>query len=265
MIDSHIHLLPGIDDGAGNIDVSDVMINIAMEDGVEVIICTPHDLNGVYRNNRTKILSATDELKRYVEDKALPVRLYPGAELHMDPDLVSKVLDGDALTLADQGKHVLVEFPKIFVARHVESILEKLLFNSITPVIAHPERNPVFIKNQQIFCEWLSWGCKAQLTAMSITGEFGKTLQSLSKDWCQQGLIHIIASDAHRPTGRAPKLAAANALIEDWMGAQAAEILFIGNPQRIIDGDELLNVMVNPEVNVKKTEKRRWYKVFSPW
>lgn len=264
MIDSHIHLLPCIDDGAGDIAVSDAMINVAIEDGIDAIICTPHDLNGVYRNNRTKIISAIDELKRFVEDKPKSIRLYPGAELHMDPDIVSKVLDGEALTMADQGKHVLIEFPKIFVARHVEGILENLLFNKITPIIAHPERNPVFVNNQQIFCEWLNMGCKAQLTAMSVTGEFGKPLQSISRDWCQQGLIHLIASDAHRPTGRAPKLAAANALIEDWMGRESAEILFIRNPQHIISGDELLNVSINQEITYKKNEKRRWYKVFLP-
>ena len=264
MIDSHIHLLPSIDDGAANIDIAHEMVKVASEDGIQATICTPHDLNGIYQNNRNKILSSLNELNQSFQSQDIPIDFYPGAELHMDPDLVSKVLEGDAMSLADKGKHVLVEFPKMFLTKHAESILENLLFNKITPIIAHPERNPVLVKNQPIFSEWISWGCKAQITAMSITGHFGKPIQSTSKNWCQRGLIHLIASDAHRPTGRAPKLASAYQFITDWMGEDSAELLFLTNPQRIIDGNEILKASLELTLQDEGTQKRRWFEVLLP-
>ena len=260
MIDSHIHLIPAIDDGAADFGVAHDMVKIASEDGIKAIICTPHDLNAVYQNKRTKILNHLNELRRFFEEKEIPMVLHPGAELHIDPDLVGKVMTGEALTLADRGKHVLVEFPKMFIPRHVESILENLLYNKFTPVIAHPERNPVIIQTPQLLNEWLNWGCKSQLTAMSVTGEFGRSIQSICKDWCLQGLVHLVASDAHRPTGRAPKLAAAYTQVSDWIGTDSANILFAINPQCIIEANELLSLPAKTHARQKINARAKWYK-----
>ncbi len=263
MIDSHIHILPGIDDGAADNAVSIQMAKVAIDDGIHSLICTPHDLNSVYKNTRKSILECTSTLQQTLSDAGIEIKIYPGAELHIDSNLVTKVMEGDAITLADQNKHVLIEFPKHLVPYGTESILENLLYNNLTPIIAHPERNPVIASSDHILKEWTSWGCKSQLTAMSVTGQFGSALQTVSKQWCQQGLVHIIASDAHRPNGRSPKLALAHQTISQWLGAEAADILLKTNPRQVIDGEELLNIPVQHSDAEDKKSGRCFFNIFS--
>jgi len=255
MIDSHIHLLPGIDDGAADFDIALKMAQVADNDGIQKIICTPHDLNSVYQNSKTKVIDTTKLLQDKISETGLGIIIYPGAELHIDLDLVSKVLNGDVLTLANQNKHVLIEFPKHSIPHGSENILENLLFNKYTPIIAHPERNPTLSKSPELLREWVSWGCKAQLTAMSVTGEFSTGIQSTCRQWCHQGLIHLVASDAHRPTGRAPILSKARSTLTEWLGESSADILVNTNPQNIIDGSELENIPVSKAPRPKKDRK----------
>ena len=255
MIDSHIHILPGIDDGAAETEISIKMTQVAFDDGIHSIICTPHDLNHIYQNSKKKVLEATKLLQNKITEANVKVKVYPGAELHVDPDMVSKVLNGDAITLADQNKHVLVEFPKHLIPRGSEHILENLLFNNYTPIIAHPERNPILSKQTEILKEWVNWGCKAQLTAMSVTGEFSSSLQSTCRQWCHQGLVHLVASDAHRPTGRAPILSKSYDTLVEWLGEDSADLLIKTNPQHIIDGTELESLPNSKSPKIKKLRK----------
>ncbi len=255
MIDTHIHLLHRVDDGARDLQVALEMIQVALDDGINQIICTPHDLNYVYQNPRKKVLRSVEQLQNDIDNKNLSLKLYPGAELHVDPDLVSKVLEGEAMTLADRNKHVLLEFPKHLVPHGSENIIENLLFNNFTPIIAHPERNPTLAKRTGMLKEWVSWGCKTQLTAMSVTGEFSSDIQSTCKQWCHQGLVHLVASDAHRPTGRAPILSKAHATLSQWLGTDSADVLLKTNPQHIIDGIELEDIPITQGPKLKKSRR----------
>ena len=244
MIDSHIHVLPGIDDGAADIDMALHMASVAVDEGIHTLICTPHDLNSIYQNPRTRVLERVNQLQSQLTDNNLALTLHPGAELHLDVDLANKVLEGEALTLADKNKHVLIEFPKLFVPHGAVNILEQLIYNGYTPIIAHPERNPTFVKHVELLNEYVDIGCKIQLTAMSVTGQFSTAIQSVCKQWCHQGMVHIVASDAHRPTGRAPKLAMAHQTLKNWVGDESADTLIISNPNKIIQGEELEDITV---------------------
>ena len=246
MIDSHIHILPGIDDGAADIEVALSMARVATNDGIDSLICTPHDLNSVYQNSRKSVLGNVAQLQNRINDDEIELTLHPGAELHLDPDLANKVLQGDVITLADKNKHVLIEFPKVSIPYGAQSILECLIYNNLTPIIAHPERNPTFSRHTEILNEYLEMGCKLQLTAMSVTGQFGAAIQSVCRQWCHQGMVHIVASDAHRPTGRAPRLAQAQQTLKLWLGEKAADTLIRLNPDKIIKGEELENIAVTP-------------------
>ncbi|MCF7993493.1 MAG: protein-tyrosine-phosphatase [Chromatiaceae bacterium] len=240
MIDCHCHLLPGIDDGAHGWEDTLAMAQAAVAAGTTAILCTPHHLNGVYENTAEDIRSAVRETGQRLQDAGVALTLHPGSELHLVPELPAQLRDGTALTYNDRGKAALVELPKSTVPMGTETILEQLLYRGITPVIAHPERNAALANGGERLGEWIGWGCKAQLTAQSCRGDFGERLAGLSRHWLERGWIHLLASDAHRPRGRSPdKLAAGREIVAEWLGDEAATLLTLTNPQRLLDGEPL--------------------------
>ncbi len=246
MIDCHNHTLPGIDDGAHDMEMAMEMAQCAVKDGIDTIVCTPHHLNGVFSNDRQAVLEHVDALRTALAEAGIPLAVLPGSELHLVPPLPARILEGDALTYADHGRAALVELPKHIVPIGTETILEQLLYQKITPVIAHPERNSELIRQPDRLAEWVGWGCKAQLTAQSCSGAFGKQIQAQCQRWCREGMVHLIASDAHRPHGRAPILTAGIAILCEWLTEQAVEILSITNPRKLTAGEPLLSIEPAP-------------------
>ena len=256
MIDCHCHLLPAIDDGAHTLEVACEMARAALDGGTQQIICTPHHLNGVYENPAHFIRRILADTRLGLAEAGIPIRLYPGAELHLVPELPGRLLDGTAMTYNDLGKAALVELPKAAVPLGSETILEQMLYQGITPVIAHPERNLVLARRPDQLAEWISWGCKVQLTAQSCSGDFGPRLQRLCRNWLERGWAHLIASDAHRPTGRSPDaIARGRTTVAGWLGEEAAELLTLDNPRRLLNGEPLLDL---PPAVPAQTGWARW-------
>lgn len=232
-------------------------LGAATEAGIRDAFCTPHHLNGVFDNPRRSILTAVERLQARLTEAGIPLTLHPASELHLVPELPGRILSGEALTYNDLGRAALVELPKSTVPVGTETILEQLLYRGITPIVAHPERNATLARHPDRVGEWVDWGCKLQLTAQSCSGDFGHTLERVCRLWCERGWVHLIASDAHRPEGRSPdKLAVGRAVIAEWLGEAAAELMTETNPQRLLDGEE----PIAPEpIRTEEKLRQRWW------
>lgn len=257
MIDCHCHILPGIDDGARDMAHALAMARKAVAGGITDIIATPHHLNGVYSNPRKSILKAVTILRGRLAEEGIPLNIYPGSELHLVPELPAQLDQGEAMTYADLGKAVLVELPKHMIPTGSEQILENLLFQGLTPVIAHPERNSTLCKDGERIGEWVAQGCKLQLTTQSCAGDLGRSIQAISRCWCERGWVHLIASDAHRTERRAPDMRAGVAKIEEWLGRESARLMSMNNPARLRNGETLISA-----APVRKRRKKRWFALF---
>jgi len=246
MIDCHNHMLPGIDDGAHDWDMAIAMAERAVASGISTVVCTPHHMNGAFTNHREQILDLIEQLEHVLQRQQIELTLVPGSELHLVPELIDQIQTGRAMTYADLGKAVLLELPKRSIPVGTEAILEALIRSGLTPVIAHPERNSTLADEPDIAVQWTTWGCKLQLTAMSCSGRFGKSLQNVSRYLVEQGAAHIIASDAHRPRGRAPDMRGGAQAIESWVGEEAAFVMTHRNPANLISGQPLEPVPLAP-------------------
>src|SRR5215467_2788115 len=107
MIDLHCHILPGMDDGAGDWTVSIEMAKLHVADGVLAVACTPHILPGLYHNSGPQIREATLNLQQALDDEGVSLRLISGADVHIVPDFVSGLRSGRLLSLGDT-RYVLV-------------------------------------------------------------------------------------------------------------------------------------------------------------
>jgi protein-tyrosine phosphatase len=257
MIDIHTHILPGLDDGAKNWEESLQMAQVAAEDGITYIIATPHVIRGLYDNSKEEILAAVSRLNSRLEEEGIPLSIGPGAEYRLEADLAEKLKRGELLTLNDSGRYLLVELPDTFLPEFTAGVLYQIQLAGVTPIIAHPERNMVLGREPAQLSAFIRRGMAAQLTTGSIMGLFGSQAKKISRELLIKGLIHIVASDAHSPSGRTPRLKACRQMVSESFGDDSSRLLVQENPRRICQGREL----VTPPL----VEKPLWKRLRKRW
>lgn len=235
MIDLHCHILPGLDDGPQTLEESLAMCRKAMEDGIRTMVAMPHTLNGVYLNDGTTILEAVADLSRVIRAEGLELEILPGADVYVDPCLLAMIREGRVMTINDNRKAVMLEFPEYFVPDVMCRFMGSLLEAGVLPVISHPERCDQF-RDRAVLREMVDLGALTQVTAMSITGEFGREIKACTRFFLEEGLVHVIASDAHSIPHRPPVLSTAVAEAAQILGEEHARSLVTENPRAIIEG-----------------------------
>jgi protein-tyrosine phosphatase len=268
MIDLHSHILFGIDDGPKAIEESIQMCRIGYQDGIRTIVATPHIQPGIYQNNRSTILTKLQQLNNALmkfgvqssefvvknspfthvqnvfNDPNVPndlndsnrLKLLPGADVHFSSDVLQRYEEGEIVTVNDQGRYLMVEFAFQGIPYQAEEVLFKLLTKGITPIISHPERNMEIGQRPKRYYEMIRMGCLGQVTAMSLTGDFGSGVRRIAEKLLSKRLIHMIASDAHSADGRPPILSAAVKVAEKIVGKEEAQKMVTEYPQAVIDG-----------------------------
>ena len=240
MIDIHCHILPAVDDGAASLKDSLAMAGLAVEDGITAVLATPHTLNGVSRNTVSEILSGVSHLQHALADEGIPLKIYPGSEVHLVTDMCLKIRNGEICTLNNNGKYVLIELPSQSVPAGIKQEVFELKLSGITPIIAHPERNAVIQNDPDTLRELIHLGALAQVTGMSLLGDFGPGAGETAKGLLECRLVHLIASDAHSPGSRPPRLAHAMDEAARILGNSAeAEAMVTERPAAIIAGDSV--------------------------
>lgn len=269
MIDIHCHIMPSVDDGAASVEDSLVMARQAVADGITAVLATPHTLNGISRNTVSDILSGISHLKDALAADGIPLAVYPGSEVHLVTDMCRKIQDGSICTMNDDGKYVLLELPSQSVPVGVKREIFELKLRGITPIIAHPERNAVIQDDPETLRELVHMGSLAQVTAMSVLGDFGPETAETAKGLLECRLAHLIASDAHSPGSRPPRLA--NALDETAriLGNPAeAENMVNERPAAILAGesidcsDPLMPCQIHKRATCRGTLGKLWEACF---
>jgi len=234
MIDLHCHILPGIDDGAADFDIAIEMARIAVTNGVTVQACTPHIFPGVFDNSGPQIRLAVQELQNCLDEHEIPLRLVTGADAHVVPNMVDGLRSGAILSLADT-RYVLVEPPHHVAPPRIEYLFFELLTAGYVPILTHPERLTWIETRFETFVQLFDAGVWMQITSGSVTGAFGRRPLYWSERMLNEGMVHILASDAHGARRRRPDLAEGRAAAAKWLGEAEAEQLVFGRPRAILD------------------------------
>lgn len=226
MIDIHCHLLPAVDDGPRTMADAVQMARLAREDGIDTIVVTPHQRHENWPNeDRDRLIAAFDELREAVGDTP---RLLLGAEVAVDSELLDDLAAprNRAYILPLAGtRHLLIEFPWVKTATDPRSLVHELLLMDYVPIVAHPERISWLASDPATMRALVDRGALVQITAMSVTGAFGRRAQAACDRLLEEGLVHFVASDAHGATSRPPAIAAAFARIAERHGERTAASL----------------------------------------
>ena len=239
MIDLHCHLLPGVDDGSKSMDISLKLANDAVRDGIDYALLTPHHMNGVYLNHKRAVIQQTQEFQMELDRHKISLKVFPGQEVRINGDLLT-ALDQDDILFADEGgRYLMLEFPDDDVPNYTSNIIYELMQRGIIPVVVHPERNTMIMKQPDILYDLLSKGCLSQITAGSYVGIFGHKVQKFSKQLIQAGQAYIFASDVHNLPNRKCEMTNAFVKMNHEFGNDYVS-RFNENAKRIINGDNIL-------------------------
>jgi len=233
LIDLHSHLLPGIDDGAKDLEQSLDMARMAVAGGVTVMACTPHIFPGVYDNKGDYICQLIEWLQAHISAAGIPLHLVSGADVHVAPDLTSKLRNGEALSL-NGSRYVLIEPPHHVLPPRTDDIFFNLLSAGYIPILTHPERMSWIDRHYDMLEQLVRSGAWMQITAGAILGKFGSRPRDWSERMLKEGLVHIVASDAHDTVRRPPNLQEAFGTLCSWVGEAEASNLVQGRPEAIL-------------------------------
>ncbi len=245
MIDLHCHLLPGIDDGAPDEATALAMARIAVADGIRTAACTPHIYPGLFENDAAGIAARVVDLRRRLEEEGIALALTTGADAHLTPELLSRLQAGTAPTLAG-GRYFLLEPPHtVAPPRFAEAVFD-FVNAGFVPVITHPERLTWIRKHYDVFAALVKSGAWMQVTAGSLTGRFGAVARQVAERMLDDGLVHVLGTDAHSARHRAPLLAEGRAAAEKRVGSDEARRLVIERPQAVLDDRPPAEVIAVP-------------------
>jgi protein-tyrosine phosphatase len=246
VIDIHCHLLPEVDDGPKSWDVAVEMCRMAATDGITHAVATPH-ANDRYAYDRAYLSGLLSELRERLRgqshnqshEKAGPapqLQLSLGCDFHLSFENLERVLEQPHTYTIGETNYLLIELSNYSIPTRLEDCFFRLGESGLTPILTHPERNPLLQQTPQRVLEWAERGCLVQVTASSLTGFWGERPEIIARWLLDRSAVHILASDAHDTKRRIPNLSAARAVAEKIVGAEYAEALVESNPGAIVKG-----------------------------
>lgn len=246
MIDLHLHILPGIDDGSSSLEESVRMAKRLSELGFKGAFCTSHYIadSPQAADNQTKN-RLREKLQAELDKAGIKLKLLPGNEIYIDPKMVDYLTKGKASCLGGElsskkkHQHVLFELPFYAEVSYLRDIIFELKAKDLVPVLAHPERYLFIQKNKEAVFELKKLGVKLQSNYGSIVGQYGGKAKKIMKFLLKNRLVSYLGTDIHRAEG---------SLFLKFEKAEKKIIKLIGEPEyrKIIErGDELAKPFLN--------------------
>jgi len=235
VIDIHCHILPDVDDGPKTWEVCQDMCRLALADGIEHIVATPH-ANERYHYDRVYLAGLLDSLKQLVGPKPA---LSLGCDFHLSYENLKDVLVRPEYYAIEGTQYLLVELSNYSVPVQTEDCFRQLGDKGVTPIITHPERNPILQPTPQRILEWAEQGCVIQVTASALTGSWGERGQRVARWLLEHSGVHVLASDAHDTKRRVPILSSGQDAAGEICGSEIAHKLVDDNPRAIVQGKPL--------------------------
>jgi protein-tyrosine phosphatase len=234
VIDLHSHILPGLDDGAQDLDEAVEIARAAVADGIHTIAATPH-VREDYPTTTDAMERGVAELRRTLERAGVDLLLLPGGEVALEQlDRLSR----DELRrfgLGGNASYLLLETPYVDWPLSFADTVFRLAATGVTPVIGHPERNSVVQERPEHIAELVDAGALIQLTAASLDGRLGSRPRKCAQHLLDAELVHLIGSDAHSPGLREVGLSKACSAIGDdelarWLSEDVPHAIVRGEP-----------------------------------
>ena len=195
-VDIHSHLLPGIDDGAKDMDTSIALLLKMASYGIKNFITTPHVLGSVYPNSSEVIKQKLAAVKKELEKREIKgISIQAAAEYMLDGEFSALLDQKDILVLKDN--YILVEMSYFSAPINLYELLFKIQLKGYKPILAHPERYNFYHTDFKNYYKLKQAGCLFQLNLLSLTDQYGKGVQKTSEKLLKENLYDFVGTDTH--------------------------------------------------------------------
>ncbi|MFR8172100.1 MAG: CpsB/CapC family capsule biosynthesis tyrosine phosphatase [Marvinbryantia sp.] len=232
--DIHCHILPGVDDGAADIETTRQMLRVAWEEGIRGMIATPHFHMGRIEVSAEKLRMAWEQTRACAQEISEEFQIYLGNELYSSHSLV-ELLDAGKIFPMAGSRYTLVEFSVQKGYSELEASLKQLQMAGYRPILAHAERYECLLKNPYRVEELADMGILIQVNAASVTGENGFAAKRFVKKLLKYELVHFLGTDAHDMKTRKPLMKKCVSYIAGKYGEDYARRISRDNALRILD------------------------------
>jgi protein-tyrosine phosphatase len=235
VIDIHCHILPEVDDGPKSWDIAEAMCQMAAQDGIEHIVATPHS-NDRYFYDRKYLSTLLQTLQQRIGPQ--PV-LSLGCDFHLSYDNMQSAIRKPEQFCIGNSHYLLVEFSNFGISPQVDDWFTQIRQRGITPIITHPERNPILQQDPHRILNWIELGCAVQVTASVFTGFWGPRPRQIADRLLKDKAVHFLSTDAHDTKRRVPILSEARKVIAKEFGEELARSLVEDNPAAVVKNQPL--------------------------
>jgi len=232
--DIHSHILPGVDDGAKDMDETRRMLLTAYEEGIRIIVATPHYIAGRKNMKVDRLLSIYEEVNHAAANVSKEFQIILGNELFYNLELLDALKKGDALTI-DGTRYILVEFLPSASFREIWEGINHCIFAGYIPILAHTERYHCLLKDYKLVDDLIKSGAYIQLNLSCITGWGLNIMAVFSHRLLKRGWVHFLGTDSHDSCERAPCAKEASTYLKKMYGEYTVRKLLWENPMTMIE------------------------------
>jgi protein-tyrosine phosphatase len=223
LVDTHCHLLAGLDDGPRTPADALAMCRRAFDQGVRHSVALAHQNEEYPANTPERIRAAFRRLADDLRAAGLEeFHVVPCAEVMVHPGMLESWDRGELLSVADGGKYILLEMPHGLCVE-LAWVVEALVTRGVRPILAHAERCPELLHDPEAVERLIRAGCLIQVSSHGITRPASGADVRALKDWFRRGVAHVLGSDGHSPRRRPPDLADAYFQVRRWAGGVVAD------------------------------------------
>lgn len=239
-IDCHTHILPGVDDGSKDMEMTRAMLQVAAENNIESMILTPHNkvfMHSVSPESQERRIA---QLQQESDAAGYHIRFYPGNECYYDETLIERLRAGKVRALADSD-YILVEFHPMDEYRRILDGLRSLYYAGYEVVLAHVERYSQVVEHPERARELTRSGIHLQVNAASVVPHLlhDNRIPHFVRGLLDDGRVSLIGTDAHRPEGRAPLMNACAAYLTRHYDEDYVRLLLHDNAEHIIRNEDM--------------------------
>lgn len=242
IVELHNHVLFQVDDGATSLEQSKWMVEDAINNQIDILVCTPH-YNAKYKQIKKDCEDRLALLQSQFENK---ITLYLGLEVMLDDETPS-LLERQSIWGINNSRYLLVEFPMDHINENAEQILQQIIDQQYIPIIAHPERQHELYNKKKFIKKLVDMGCLFQLNSGSLLGKHGKFAKENAIEMLEEGLYSAIASDAHDTSKRRCRSQEVMPLIDSTVWQQLHE-----NMLAIVNNGQVAPVNYQPKIPLLK-------------
>lgn len=238
MIDIHCHIVPNIDDGAKNLDDALEMAKIAYNEGIRKIINTSHYHPSFNYIKGEELLNRVKEFNNILKLNNIDIEIFIGNELYYSEDIIEIIEQKEFYSL-NNSRYLLIEFSPLNFPKNILDIIYEIKIRGYIPILAHVERYKAIHENINLIYECINEGALIQVNSSSIIGKNGNEIKKVSNILLDNNMIHFVATDAHSSIRRRPIVKETYNYIVKKYGEKRAQTLFIQNPSKVINNEEL--------------------------